>query len=591
MSEELPKGWVKTKLGEVCIPVETIQPGDTPDAEFTYFDIGGIDNEANRIAETKTVTGRNAPSRARQAVRKDDILFSTVRTYLRKIARVEREYPNPVASTGFTVIRAAEGVSSQFLFFQVLSENFLQPLHKLQTGTSYPAVRDRDVRDQSILLPPAKEQERIVAKLTAALSAVSRAEMAARRGRERLLRYRAAVLQAAVTGELTRDWREVQQKNEKAKLESGDTLLRRLLAARRHLWEEAELNRRSSAGKVPKDDNWKSRYPEPNEPKIADLSALPEGWTWISPEQLSSGNRYSLAIGPFGSNLKVSDYRDSGVPLIFVRNIRTAGFFGEDTRFISQKKAQELVAHQVTGGDILIAKMGDPPGDACLYPENAPTAIITADCIRLQLSPLLGTVKPIFVHFINSKHGRDQIREITMGVAQQKVSLSRFSSIALPLPPLAEQIEIIREVEHRLSAADRLEEVLKQQFDRSLSARRTLLNEAFAGHLVPQDPNDEPASALMERIRAAREADTRKPKGKGMPKPRSSKKGIIRRPLLTVLQENGDPMTPEELFHTSGYSQESIDNFFAELRTLTNHPAKVAEERRASGQILLRVLR
>src|SRR5260370_41857030 len=104
MPDKLPKGWAKTKLGEVCLPVASIQPEDSPETEFTYFDIGGIDNETNRIADTKTVTGRKAPSRARQALRKDDILFSTVRTYLRKIARVEHEYPNPVGSTGFAVI-------------------------------------------------------------------------------------------------------------------------------------------------------------------------------------------------------------------------------------------------------------------------------------------------------------------------------------------------------------------------------------------------------------------------------------------------------------------------------------------------------
>src|SRR5688572_25166419 len=124
MPEKLPMGWAMTNLGDVCTSVSTIQPGDFPDTEFTYFDIGGIDNQTNRVVETKTVSGRLAPSRARQLVQKDDILFSTVRTYLKKIARIEREYPNPVASTGFTVIRAATGVSPQFLFHQVLSEGF-----------------------------------------------------------------------------------------------------------------------------------------------------------------------------------------------------------------------------------------------------------------------------------------------------------------------------------------------------------------------------------------------------------------------------------------------------------------------------------
>src|SRR5436853_1367418 len=159
MPEKLPRGWIKTRLGEVCLPVLNILPENSANTEFTYFDIGGIDNQRNVIAETKTVTGRIAPSRARQVIRKNDILFSTVRTYLRKIARVEIDYQNPIASTGFTVIRPAEGVSSEFLFFQVLFDDFLKPLHRLQSGTSYPAVRDRDVLSQPILLPPAHEQE------------------------------------------------------------------------------------------------------------------------------------------------------------------------------------------------------------------------------------------------------------------------------------------------------------------------------------------------------------------------------------------------------------------------------------------------
>lgn len=228
MPRKLPKGWVETTLGEVCAPVATIRPEDSPDTEFTYFDIGGIDNHSNRIVGTKTVVGREAPSRARQSVRKGDILFSTVRTYLKKIAIIEQDYPSPIASTGFTVIRAAEGVSPNFLLSQVLSEGFLQPLHALQTGSSYPAVRDKDVFAQPIRLAPAREQERIVAKLDALLGRVAAGEAAARRALQRLERYRSAVLHAAVTGELTREWRETHPTEE-----SGWQLLKRILAERR----------------------------------------------------------------------------------------------------------------------------------------------------------------------------------------------------------------------------------------------------------------------------------------------------------------------------------------------------------------------
>jgi type I restriction enzyme, S subunit len=207
MPDAPPVGWVKTTLGELCLPITTIVPNDSPDVDFTYFDIGSIDNRTNRIVDDKVIAGRNAPSRARQVVQKDDILFSTVRTYLRKIARVERTYPNPVASTGFAVIRLAEGISSQFIFFQILSDGFLHSVNALQTGSSYPAVRAKDVFSQPILLPPVREQERIAARLGAAVAALQRADAATGRAKERIERYRAAVLDSAFTGELTRKWR------------------------------------------------------------------------------------------------------------------------------------------------------------------------------------------------------------------------------------------------------------------------------------------------------------------------------------------------------------------------------------------------
>ena len=294
MPDKLPKGWVKAKLGEICLPVATVQPGATPNAEFTYFDIGGIDNESNRIAETKAVTGRDAPSRARQVVRTGDILFSTVRTYLKKIARIERDYPNPIASTGFTVIRAAEGVSSKFLFFRVLSEDFLQPLHALQSGSSYPAVRDKDVFAQPIPLPPSREQERIVAKLDALLSRVSAGETAVRRARERLKRYRSAVLNAAVTGEFTREWRKANKPSE-----TGAQLLKRILNERRVNWEEAKLKRFGEGGSQPKDDKWKSIYVEPTLTETGFLPKLPKTWAWASLEM----------IAELGSGISVSQNR------------------------------------------------------------------------------------------------------------------------------------------------------------------------------------------------------------------------------------------------------------------------------------------
>jgi type I restriction enzyme S subunit len=587
MPEKLPIGWVKTKLGEVCLPVESILPSDFPDSDFTYFDIGGIDNERNCIAETKTVTGRTAPSRARQLLRKNDILFSTVRTYLRKIARIEHEYPNPIGSTGFAVIRAAEGVSSQFLFFQVLSEDFLQPLHALQSGSSYPAVRAGDVFAQPILVPPTSEQERIVTKLNAASSAVQRAETATIRALDRLRRYRAGVLASAVTGLLTSDWRNAQPKNKKNAIKSSEALKQRILGARIKSWQEAELKRLRAAAKEPRDEKWRLRYRPPVGPRIDDPpQQLPQGWSWASVDQLASHEYRSITDGPFGSNLKTSHYTESGPRVVRLQNIGD-GVFIDEKAYISRKHYQSLEEYAVYAGDLVIRALGTPAPRACKIPDSLGPAIVKADCIRFKVASEF--VSPDYVMWaLNSPPVQERTGKMIHGIGRPRLKLGEIKSIALPLPPFEEQRAIVQEVERHLAAADRLATKLKRQLTRAGSAQRALLRETFAGRLVPQDAKDENASLLLERILIAREVEVQKLKGKRMTKSKPKVKVAGRRELLAVLKENRGPMTPEQLFQASGHSQESVDEFFAELRELTSAPAKIMEERKTGKRILLR---
>lgn len=563
MPDKLPKGWAKTKLGEVCLPVANIKPEDSPDTEFTYFDIGGIDNERNRISETKPVTGRSAPSRARQALRKDDILFSTVRTYLRKIARVEHDYPNPVGSTGFAVIRPAEGVSSQFLLFQVLSENFLQPLHALQTGSSYPAVRVRDVFAQPILLPPTREQERIAAKLSAAFSGVERAETAARRAQERLQRYRSAVLDAALTGKLTRQWRRDDKPSE-----ATSQMLKRVLGERRAHWEEAELERHRTAGREPKDDNWKSRYPEPTEPEIAGLPDPPNGWAWASAEQLTEATRpISYGVIKLGVPVK------GGVPILRSSDVRPLRLELHEVKRIAKKIADKYHRTYLRGGEVLVTVRGTLGGVAAVPAECAGYNISREVAMLALIEP---NTSPAVAYFIGADLLQEWLRRRTRGIAHTGINIQNLRALPIPVVPLSEQAQIVNEVGRRLSAAERLQTTLEQQAARARATRHSLLSEAFAGRLVPQDLNDETASRLLERIRATREAEAQKPKGRRMSKSKATMKTAGRQDLLSVLKKKNGPMTPEQLFLAAGFKPSQVDQFYRELALLRD---KVREEK------------
>lgn len=164
----MKQGWEYKKLGEVCYPKNKIQRAtkcfDTSDKIF-YIDISSIDNTIQKMTDVISVTFGDAPSRAQQKVEYGDIIVSTVRPNLKNIAIIDRYESNLVASSGFCVLRNTEHVERNYLFHYITSDLFTQHLMKLTTGANYPAVRDQDVRDSIIPIPPKSTQLAIVSEL------------------------------------------------------------------------------------------------------------------------------------------------------------------------------------------------------------------------------------------------------------------------------------------------------------------------------------------------------------------------------------------------------------------------------------------
>jgi type I restriction enzyme, S subunit len=149
--------------------------------------------------------------------------------------------------------------------------------------------------------------------------------------------------------------------------------------------------------------------------------------------------------------------------------------------------------------------MGEPPGDADVYPADQPPAIITADCIKVRCWPALMEAQ-FLATVINSNIGKSQITPMTQGVAQKKVSLGRFSTLAVPLPSHSEQVVTVEMLGASMSEAERQGDAIALSLKQSTAQRKNILKAAFSGQLVPQDPNDEPASVLLARIRTERTA-------------------------------------------------------------------------------------
>ena len=203
-------------------------------------------------------------------------------------------------------------------------------------------------------------------------------------------------------------------------------------------------------------------------------------WGKKTAEECVVNENYSLAIGPFGSDLKVEDYTESGVKLVFVRDI-TSNFEDKKNKFVSEYKADQLKAHNVFKGDLLITKMGDPPGQTGIFPYDR--GVITSDVLRMKTNDKILN-KYYAMYYILSSEGGKQIKEMTQGVAQKKISLGRFKKFLFPIPSIPEQQRIVNEIESRLSQATATETCIENAMQQAEALRQSILKKAFNGELI-----------------------------------------------------------------------------------------------------------
>jgi type I restriction enzyme, S subunit len=173
----LPMDWKLAQISEVTVRTGQRNPGKQPEKTFRYIDVSGVDNTLFKVREAITLKGSSAPSRARKDIRRDDVIFATVRPMLKRVAMIPPELDGEIASTGYCVLRAnREKIAPGFLYDCLLTDWFIDAMGKLERGASYPAVRDSDVFNAEIPLPPLPEQGKIAAVLGVVQRAIEEQE-------------------------------------------------------------------------------------------------------------------------------------------------------------------------------------------------------------------------------------------------------------------------------------------------------------------------------------------------------------------------------------------------------------------------------
>ena len=164
---EPKEGWSVAEIGSVCLKTDNIKWRDIPeDKEYTYIDLTSVDRSTKSVVEPQRIKKSNAPSRAQRLVCEDDIIFATTRPTLRRYCLIPEQYDEQICSTGFCVLRPDKRkVRPSWLFHCLSTDAFYDYVEPLQTGATYPAISDKDVKSYTISLPTITEQDDIVSRL------------------------------------------------------------------------------------------------------------------------------------------------------------------------------------------------------------------------------------------------------------------------------------------------------------------------------------------------------------------------------------------------------------------------------------------
>ena len=350
-------------------------------------------------------------------------------------------------------------------------------LGALDKSTAIPSLSRDDLYRVLVPVAPRAEQTRIVAKLEELLSDLDAGVAELKAAQKKLAQYRQSLLKAAVEGALTAEWRTQHQPTE-----TGAQLLQRILQERRARWEARQLAKFAEQGKTPPKD-WQKKYPEPVQPDTTDLPELPQGWVWATAEML-----FSWGSGDF---LPASAQIDGDYPV-----------YGGNG--INGRHNAANVGHAT----IVIGRVGAHCGNV-FRTESA--AWVTDNAIY-------ATAKNEFITWAHSELTMQaaNLGSGSKGGAQPFISQKILNDTFIALPPIREQERILEEYVVALNSNEEMAASIAISLQQSTAQRQNILRAAFSGQLVPQDRHDEPASALLERIRAERAARdaVKKPRGR-----------------------------------------------------------------------------
>ncbi|MFA6053235.1 MAG: restriction endonuclease subunit S [Methylobacter sp.] len=485
MDATYPQSWSVQPLGDVM----DIQGGSQPPkSEFIYQPHEDyIQLLQIRDFGEKPVPTYVKKNRVTKFCTKDDVLIARYGASLGRILTgLEGAYNVALAKTIFD----KRLFFSKYIFY-LLQTSVLQLPLKMISRSAQNGFAKHEIAHARLPIPPLNEQHRIVSKIEELFSELDSGLENLKTAREQLKVYRQALLKHAFEGKLTAQWRAENQ----GKLETAEALLKRIQQERVQRYQQ-QLADWEAAGK----QGSKPKAPKPLPPltaeELAELPELPKGWAWV--------RLLEACEAVVDCHNKTAPYQATGIPLVRTPSIRDMKLnFDDAIRYVSQETYEYWSRRcPPLPGDILFTREA-PMGEAALIPEGK--MLCMGQRIML-LRPgkflsgeylLSATQNPIFKKVAD---------KVAVGTGVKHLRVGDVERLVFPLCSVSEQNEIANQLDALISETDQLDQTIVTSLQQAEALRQSILKKAFSGQLVPHDPHDEPASKLLERIKAEKSA-------------------------------------------------------------------------------------
>jgi type I restriction enzyme S subunit len=552
----LPEGWAVVPAGELG----DWRGGGTPSKSNDAFWTGGTipwvspkDMKRQCISDAEDhITEAAIAGSATNRIPENSILIVTRSGILQHSLPVAINTVPVTVNQDLKALSPFEGILPAYVLRHLQADAQLILEAASKTGTTVESIDFDRLKAYPIRLAPFAEQKRIVAKVDGLTARTTRARADLDRIPTLIARYKQRLLALAFSGELSAGWRaEVGETPD-----GGAATLSKIAELRHKIRSERGLR---NAGR--------NRSLSVQSP---DLPDLPASWSW----SIFNDCAWDLTVGHVGPMKE--RYVSEGIPFLRSLNVRENFVDLKNVVYIDEEFHGELKKSEIRAGELVVVRTG-APGTAAVVPET----LGRANCSDLVIARLVPTLNPHYAAFyMNSEFAKSAVRGMQVGVAQQHFNVGAMSEMPIPIAPEHEQTEIVRRIESAFNWLDRMAADHAAAANLLPKLDAAILAKAFAGEIVPQDPNDEPASVLLERIREARSTVPK-------PKRQTRKPGTMKnKPSMASLLDDWPTsgMTFEELRGRATGTYDQIKEELFEL--MTGDQPKIRQEFDASEKTM-----